>query len=262
MSVGSLRIKQKLQAGKPVIGTMFSHLHGPAACRVAQRCGFEFVIFDTEHSRPGVETLSWLFQAARDISLPAIVRAPAFEGQWPTRYLDLGAAGNLIPRVETPEEAEAIVRMLKYPPEGARGWGSGGALDDYSRPADPDYPEQANAANLVVVQLETRAGWEARDEIFSVPGIDASFIGPNDLSLSLGLPAQYEHPSVVQAMDDIFESAAAHGVAPGMHCFDIESTTNWLKRGALFMAFSSDLWLMADAAHSGLQAIRTAVNMT
>ena len=257
--MNNLQIKEKLRAKQPVIGTMFCHLHSPAACRVAKQSGFEFLIFDTEHSRPGVETLSWLFQAARDIDFTAIVRAPAFEGQWPTRYLDLGASGNLIPRVETPEEAEAIVEMLKYPPDGTRGWGSGGAHDDYTRAACADYPAQANAANITVVQLETKQGWEARDEIFSVPGIDASFIGPNDLSLSLGLPRQYDHPTVVAAMDDIFESAAAHGVAPGMHCFNVESTITWLQRGALFMAFSSDLALLSDAAETGLQEIRAAL---
>ncbi len=257
--MNSVRIKEKLQAGQPVIGTMFCDLHSPAACRVAQQCGFEFVIFDTEHSRGGVETLSWLFRAARDIDYTAIVRAPAFEGQWPTRYLDLGASGNLIPRVETAEEAERIVAMLKYPPDGERGWGSGGPHDNYDSKPSPDYPAQANAANIVVVQLETRAGWEARDEIFSVPGIDATFIGPNDLSLSLGYPRQFEHPEVVGAMDDIFESAAAPGVAPGMHCFDVASTIKWLKRGALFMAFSSDLWLLSEAAMSGLGEIREAL---
>ncbi len=254
--MNSLQIKQKLQAGEPVVGTMFTHLHSPAACRVAQQCGFEFVIFDTEHSRPGVETLSWLFQAARDIDYAAIVRAPAFEGQWPTRYLDLGASGNLIPRVETPEEAQRIVEMLKYPPQGTRGWGAGGAHDDYTKAASPDYPAQANAANIIVVQLETKRGWEARDEIFSVPGLDATFIGPNDLSLSFGLPRQYDHPTVVGAIDDIFASATQHSVAPGMHCFTVDSTIKWLRRGALFMAFSSDLSLLSDAAAAGLQAIR------
>lgn len=254
--MNSMQIKGTLREGKPVIGTMFTHLHSPAACRVAQQCGFDFLIFDTEHSRPGVETLSWIFQTARDIDYTAIVRDPGFEGQWPTRYLDLGASGNLFPRVETPEEAEDLIRMVKYPPEGERGWGTGGPHDDYGEQISPEYPQQANEANIVICQIETKRGWEARDEIFSVPGIDATFIGPNDLSLSLGHPRDFEHPEVTGAMDDIFESAAAHGVAPGMHCFDVQSTLEWLSRGALFMAYSSDIGLLRDAATGGLQEIR------
>ena len=254
--MNSIEIKRQLKHGEPVIGTMFSHLHSPAACRIAKQMGFDFLILDTEHSRPGVETLSWLFQAARDIGYTAIVRAPAFEGQWPTRYLDLGASGNLIPRIETPEEAERIVEMLKYPPQGTRGWGSGGAHDDYTSAPSPDYPVQANAANVIVVQLETRRGWEARDEIFSVPGIDATFIGPNDLSLSLGYPRQFDHPEVTRAMDDIFASAAEHGVAPGMHCFGVDETRKWIQRGALFVAHSSDLSLMHGKAIEDLEEIR------
>ncbi len=254
--MNAIEIKQHLRAGKPVIGTMFQHLHSPGSARAAMQCGFDFVIYDTEHSRPDVETLSWLFQAAYDIDFAAIVRAPAFEGQWPTRYLDLGAAGNLIPRVETPEEAEKIVNMLKYPPAGIRGWGTGGAHDAYAADPSPDFPAQANERNIVIVQLETKLGWEARDEIFSVPGIDATFIGPNDLSLSLGLPRQFDHPMVTGAIDDIFESAAQHGVAPGMHCFTPESTRKWLDRGALLLAFNSDMGLMCEAAIEGLRKIR------
>lgn len=254
--MNSLQIKECLRDGEPVIGTMFTHLHSPAACRVAKQCGFEFVIFDTEHSRPGVETLSWLFQCARDIDYAAIARDPAFEGQWPTRYLDLGASGNLFPRVETAEEAEQSIRMVKYPPMGERGWGTSGPHDDYGEQTSPDYPAQANEANLVIVQLETKRGWEARDEIFAVPGIDATFIGQNDLSNSLGHPRDFEHPEVVAAMDDIFASAVDHGVAPGIHCFDVDDTLKWLDRGALFMAYSSDLALLQDAAIGGLGEIR------
>ncbi len=254
--MNSIEIKRQLRHGKPVIGTMFSHLHSPAACRVAKQMGFDFLIFDTEHSRPGVETLSWLFQAARDIDFAAVVRAPAFEGQWPTRYLDIGASGNLIPRVETPEEAERIIDMLKYPPQGSRGWGTGGPHDDYSQSPPPEYPVEANAGNLVIMQLETRRGWEARDEIFSVPGIDATFIGPNDLALSLGHPRQMEHPEVDRAIDDIFESATAHDVAPGIHAFSVENTRRNIDRGALFVAHSSDLGLMQGKAIEDLKEIR------
>ena len=251
-------LKQSLREGKTVLGTMLCELHSPGACRLVQKAGYEFVIFDTEHNRPGIETVSWLLRAGRDIGLPVIVRAPAFEGQWPTRYLDLGAAGNLFPRVETAKEAEAIIRMIKYPPWGARGLGTNTGHDDYDAKPAPEFTRWANENLMVVAQLETEKGWANRDEIFSVPGIDATFIGPNDLSLSLGLPGQLTHPKVVSAMHDIFASAAAHGVAPGIHAFDVESSIRLIKAGARFVAFSSELSLFVRASREGLAQIREA----
>ena len=251
-------LKAALRAGKTVLGTMLTELHSPGACRLVQQAGYEFVIFDTEHNRPGVETISWLLRAGKDIGLPVIVRAPGFEGQWPTRYLDLGAAGNLFPRAETAEEAEKLIRMIKYPPWGARGLGTSTGHDDYQAKPAVEFTTWANENLFVVMQLETEKGWANRDEIFSVPGIDATFIGPNDLSLSLGLPGQLTHPKVLSAMDDIFASAAAHGVAPGIHSFDVESALRQIKAGARFVAFSSELSLFVKASREGLQQIREA----
>jgi len=252
-------LKQALRAGRPVLGTMLTELHSPGACPVVKKAGYEFVIFDTEHNRPGIETMSWLLRVGRDSGLPVIVRAPAFEGQWPTRYLDLGAAGNLFPRVETADEAARIMRMIKYPPQGARGLGTNTGHDDYSAKPAVEFTQAANANLMVVMQLETELGWANRDEIFSVPGIDATFIGPNDLSLSLGLPGQLSHPKVLSAMQDIFDSAKAHGVAPGIHAFDVEGAIRFIKMGATFVAFSSELSLFVKASRAGLEAIRSAV---
>lgn len=253
-------LNEALRQGRTAIGTMLTELHSPGACHCVQQAGFDFVIFDTEHNRPGIETVSWLLRSGRDIGLPVIVRAPAFEGQWPTRYLDLGAAGNLFPRVETAEEAERILQMVKYPPQGVRGLGTGTGHDDYQARPAAEFTAERNRLNTVVMQLETEKGWANRDEIFAVPGIDATFIGPNDLSLSLGVPGQLTHPRVVAAMEDIFASAKAHGVAPGMHCFDVESSIRWVQAGARFVAFSSELWLFVRAAWEGLEQIRGAVS--
>jgi 2-keto-3-deoxy-L-rhamnonate aldolase RhmA len=252
-------LKQALRAGTPVIGTMLTELTSPGACLAVQQAGYDFVIFDTEHNRCGIETMSWLLRSGRDIGLPVIVRAPAFEGQWPTRYLDLGAGGNLFPRVETADEAARIMRAIKYPPQGARGLGTNTGHDNYAAQPAPEFTQAANADLMVVMQLETEAGWANRDDIFSVPGIDATFIGPNDLSLSMGLPGQLSHPKVLAAMQDIFDSARAHGVAPGIHAFDVPAAVRFLKMGATFLAFSSELWLFVQSSKSALAEIKEAL---
>ena len=252
-------LKAVLRSGGAVIGTMLTELVTPGACRVVQDAGFDFVIFDTEHNRSGIETMSWVLRAGKDIGLPVIVRAPAFEGQWPTRYLDLGAAGNLFPRVETAEEAERIIRLIKYPPRGARGLGTGTGHDDYGGLQAAEFTPWANANLFVVMQLETEQGWANRDEIFAVPGVDATFIGPNDLALSLGLPGELDHPRVQAAVADIFASAAAHGVAPGIHGFSVAGCLRYLDMGARFLAFSSELGLFMQASRAGLESLREAV---
>jgi 2-keto-3-deoxy-L-rhamnonate aldolase RhmA len=255
-----VNLKQRLKAGKPVIGTMLTELTSPGACRVVQQAGYDFVIFDTEHNRCGIETMSWLLRSGRDIGLPVIVRAPAFEGQWPTRYLDLGASGNLFPRVETADEAERTMRMVKYPPQGARGLGTNTGHDDYEAKPAVEFTQAANADLMVVMQLETELGWANRDAIFRVPGIDATFIGPNDLSLSMGLPGQLSHPKVLAAMQDIFDSAKAHGVAPGIHAFNIEAALRFLDMGATFVAFSTELSLFVQSSKDALAQIGEAIH--
>jgi len=252
-------LKQALRAGTPVIGTMLTELTSPGACLAVRQAGYAFVIFDTEHNRCGLETMSWLLRSGRDIGLPVIVRAPAFEGQWPTRYLDLGAAGSLFPRVETADEAARIMRMIKYPPHGARGLGTNTGHDDYEAKPAVEFTQAANENLMVVMQLETEAGWANRDAIFSVPGIDATFIGPNDLSLSMGLPGQLSHPRVLAAMQDIFDSAKAHGVAPGIHAFDVPAAVRFLKMGATFLAFSSELSLFVQSSRAALAEIQEAM---
>lgn len=251
-------LKQTLRSGGVVLGTMLTEWYSPSACRAVQLAGFEFVIFDTEHNRGGVESVSWVLRTGKDIGLPVIVRAPGFEGQWPTRYLDMGAAGNLFPRVETVDEMERLMRMIKYPPMGARGLGTGIGHDNYGGLQAAEFCPWSNDNLFVVVQLETEQGWANRDAIFAVPGIDACFIGPNDLALSLGLPGQLDHPRVQSAIADIFQSAEAHGVAAGIHGFSVANCLHYLEMGARFLAFSSELSLFLHASREGLAEVRKA----
>jgi len=251
-------LKARLKAGETCFGIMYCEMFTPGACRIAKKAGYDFVIIDTEHNMAGVETVAWMCRAGRDIDLPIVVRAPAFEGQWLTRYLDLGAAGVLIPRVETADETRAIVRSIKYPPEGVRGLAGSGGHTDYASPGASELVRWANQNILLAVQIETRVGLENRHEILAVDGVDALFIGPNDLSLSLGRPGELDHPDVVAAMDAIFEAAKEHGVAPGMHVFDVPGARNWLAKGARFLAYSTELALIERASREALAQLRGA----
>lgn len=249
-------VKSVLARGGAVVGTMLGEMASPGTCRIVREAGYDFVIFDTEHHWPGLETLAWLLRSARDIGLQAYVRAPGFRGQWPARYLDLGCNGLIFPHVETAEQAQAIVDQVKFPPMGKRGLGTNIAHDDYAAKPAAEFTRDRNADTFVALQIETALGLESREAIFATEGVDAVFIGPNDLALSLGLPGQLDHPTVVQAIEDIFASAQAAGVAPGMHAFDVEMALRYLDSGCRFLCFASEVSLFIRASREALGRLR------
>ena len=255
MSAPSLAAR--MRAGETVFGTMIAESFSPGICRVVKAAGFDFIIVDTEHSLAGVETCAWIIRAGRDIGLDVIIRAPAFEGQWLNRYLDLGANGLLIPRIEDGDTCRAIVDTIKYPPVGIRGLGTVAGHSDYDPPPTPELVTWANENLLLAVQIETQKGLDNRQEILSVPGVDALFIGPNDLSLSMGYPGGLDHPAVLKAMDDIVATSKECGVAPGMHVFDMPGAKKWLAAGAKFLAYSSDLAFIYSGGRDALAELKS-----
>ncbi len=249
-------VKDALSRGNAVVGTMLGEMASPGTCRIVQEAGHDFVIFDTEHHWPGLETVAWLLRTGRDIGLQVYVRAPGFRGQWPARYLDLGCDGLIFPHVESAEQAQEIVNQVKFPPDGNRGLGTSIAHDDYRAKPAEQFTRERNRDTLVAVQIETVKGLDNRAEIVSVEGVDAVFIGPNDLSLSLGLPGQLDHPKVVQAIEDIFSASLDAGVAPGMHAFDVEMAVKYLDAGCRFLCFASEVSLFVRGSQAALGVIR------
>jgi len=130
------------------------------------------------------------------------------------------------------------------------------AHDDFSAKPMTEFTTAANEDILIVMQIETRKGLENREEILSTPGADAVFIGPNDLSLSMGFPGLLDHPEVTQAMDDILACARKHNVAPGLHGFTVEATSKWLQRGARFVCHRSDISLIVEGSKRDLAELR------
>ena len=179
-------LKEKLKKGQPVIGTFVSLGH-PDVTESLSRLGFDFLILDGEHAPMGLETMQMMMQAMNGSNCTPVVRPQWNDMVIIKRVLDIGAHGVLVPWVNAKEEAEYAVRACKYPPEGLRGCGPRRAAL-----FDPDYLKTANDEVLVVVQIETREAVRNIDDILSVKGIDACYIGPFDLSMSCLL---YTSPS-------------------------------------------------------------------
>lgn len=208
-------LKAKLKKGEAVIGTWVGLGH-PDVTEELSRLGFDFLLLDSEHGPMGFETLQQMMQSMNGTDCIPIVRPQWNDLVQIKRILDIGAYGVLIPWVNSKEEAENAVRACKYPPEGLRGFGP-------RRPMmmkfDTEYFDTANDEILIAVQIETAQAIRNVDDILSVPGIDACYIGPWDLSVSLGfgVPPKWDNPQYSEAFDRVIEVSRKHGKPAGMH---------------------------------------------
>ncbi|MBI3396675.1 MAG: 4-hydroxy-2-oxo-heptane-1,7-dioate aldolase [Spirochaetia bacterium] len=199
-------------AAKTLTGT-FASLGDPVVPRILARAGFDVLVFDAEHYPVRNQLLS-LVTAAAASGVRSLVRIETGRREYIQLALETGADGILVPMVESPQEAEACVSFSRYPPVGTRGYHGLTPASAFSGGAS--YIERANASVFVALQIETKRGWEASREICSVPGVDMIFIGFADLCVSMGLPGQYEHPSVLAAADDILGAAKENGKLTGI----------------------------------------------
>jgi 4-hydroxy-2-oxoheptanedioate aldolase len=246
--------KRKLAAGGTAIG-VFQAFAAPAMTELLGYCGFDFVVIDAEHGPLDPKDVEDMTRAAEVTGTTPIVRVPQNIPQVLLRYLDVGPQGVLIPWCQSAAEAHAAVQATKYHPEGRRGlagvkaaqYGIGMALAEYTR--------VANAETLVVVQIETAAAVEALPEILQVPGVDAFFIGPNDLSQSLGYPARPEEPAVQEVIDRALDTIIGAGKTAGIMVRDAAGLRRYRDRGARLITVSANS-IMAPAARAFLAAGR------
>jgi 2-dehydro-3-deoxyglucarate aldolase len=205
-------LKEKLDRGEVVIGG-FVGLGHPDVTEWLARVGFDWVVIDGEHGPLSFETMQRMMQAMNGTSCIPIIRVQWNEPVVIKRVLDLGAYGVLIPWVNTKEEAENAVKACKYPPEGIRGCGPRRAAW-----FDPSYVETANKELLVIIQIETEKAVSNIDEILSVKGIDACYIGPRDLSVSMGFgsPPKWDEPVYREKFDIVLKAASRCGKPVGM----------------------------------------------
>jgi 4-hydroxy-2-oxoheptanedioate aldolase len=242
-------VQAALRSGKPSVGTWLS-LGSITASRFLARCGFAWLTVDIEHSLVDWETATHMFAAIADAGCTALARVPANRHDHIKRVLDNGAHGIVVPMVNTREEAEAAVAACLYPPAGNRSvGGSVHAMNFRCTPAE--YYARASDEVLIVLQCEHIQAVEDADRIFSVPRIDAIFVGPNDLAASMrskdGKPPSAE--ATAEAMRHILATCKKHGVAAGVHCFSPEEARARIEEGWQFIAIGSELRMMMDSAN-------------
>jgi 4-hydroxy-2-oxoheptanedioate aldolase len=249
-------VKHALRAGQPSIGTWLS-LGSIPATRFLARTGFAWLTVDIEHSLVDWETAAHMFGAAADAGCIALARVPSNRHDHIKRVLDNGAHGIVVPMVNSRQEAQAAVSAALYPPAGTRS--VGGSLHALNfGTTSPDYYAHANEELLLVLQCEHIRAVEDADAIFSVPGIDAIFVGPNDLAASMrgpdGRPPNAD--ATAQAMKHILQTCRKHRVAAGLHCGSAEEARQRIEEGWQFIAIGSELKLMLNGANEILKRLQ------
>ncbi|QLG27801.1 aldolase [Halorarum halophilum] len=244
-------IRRRLLDGETVVGT-FQLLDSAMVSEMIGIAGMDFVVYDQEHGPLTAETTLELSAAAQNRGIAPIVRVRSNEEAEIQRALDIGSAGVQVPQVETSEDARAAVEAARFDPIGSRG------LSKYVRAGDywgsETYTDEQNEDVLLVVQVEGKRGVDNIDEILAVEGIDAVFLGPYDLSQSLGIPGQVTHERVEALMEEVCERAAETDTAVGAYADTPEIANRWIDAGVQYVTlgveaslFTSHLETLADA---------------
>lgn len=255
-------VKKKLQAGSTALGTMVFEFATTGIARIAASAGAEFVIFDMEHTGWNMETIRMLMATSQGQGFTPMVRVPATEYHFLARALDVGAMGLMVPMVETPDQAKLIVQSAKYPPVGRRGAAFGVAHDDYQGGDAIAKMRSANDEVLLIAQIETARGLDNLEAIAAVPGIDVLWIGHHDLTNSMGIPGQFEHPRYLEAVERVVDAAKRNNKAAGFMAPTVEMGQALLRQGFRILAFGGDLWIYQQALRQGLAALRSSANLS
>jgi 2-keto-3-deoxy-L-rhamnonate aldolase RhmA len=253
---GKMTLVEKLRAGQNVYGTSMtaSGPHWPAA---AAKAGLDFVFLDTEHIPQNREQLSLMCQLYKGLGIAPIVRIPSPDPYLACQAIDAGAAGVVAPYLESVEQVQTLVGATKYRPL------KGEKLDAYLSGKE-EMPEELrayitrfNANTLCIANIESVPALERLDELLSVPGVDGVFIGPHDLSVSLGVPEQYDHPVFEEAVISIIRQTRAKGLAIGIHfSLEPERQIRWVREGANIIVHSFDIALFAQRLRQDMDIIR------
>lgn len=249
-------VKRKLLAGGASIGTFVFEFSSTGIGRIAAEAGAEFVVFDMEHSGWSVETIRMLIATTRCTEMVPLVRVPATDYHFVARVLDMGAAGIMVPMVETAVQTQSIASWSRYPPVGRRGAAFGVSHDDYTGGDIVEKIAAANRETLVIAQIETVTGVRNVDEIAAVPGIDVLWIGHFDLSNSLGIPGAFDHPQFQESVARVLDACRRHGKVPGFMASDVEGGRRLLEQGFRMLAYGGDLWLYQTALREGVAALQ------
>jgi len=238
-------LKKTLQNGKVAFGP-FLKITDPAVVEIMGFAGFDFVIIDIEHGPISIENAQNMIRAAESANITPVIRVGNNDEALILRALDIGAQGIEIPQINSRSDALRAVKSVKYSPQGERGVCRYVRAANYSSMDKFKYFESANIKTMIIAHIEGVEGINNLDEILSVPDIDVIFIGPYDLSQSLGIPGEVNNPLVTEKMKEVVLKCKENKVAVGTFADDIETAKYWVSLGVQYMSFSVDVGILYD----------------
>jgi 2-keto-3-deoxy-L-rhamnonate aldolase RhmA len=251
-------MREKLQQGEPVYGTMIQAVPMPAIAQVMGLAGCDFVFFDMEHGPFNMETIASMVQVARLTGVTPLVRVPNDEYHLMARPLDAGAQGIMIPRVETRAQVERIIECTMFPPVGNRGCSVSQGQNEFASQNLWAFTEAANQENLIILQIERAAAVAEIDDLLAVPGVGGAIIGPNDLALSLGVREDDQLGALEEPIQRVLDAALRRNIPCGLHIADLGWLMEWQRRGMKLICYSTDLNFLRNGAASGMETLRLA----
>ncbi len=250
-------LKEKLKNGEPVWGTMINFISAPDIVEILKEAGFDYFMIDSEHGYLTYEQIAVLLAMARKTGIDALVRVPGVSREAILKYMEMGASGLMLPNTDEPAQAQKLVEYAKYAPLGKRGVSLGRLHTEYKAITDAAaYMNMANENTTLIIQVESPKSISNIEEIMAVPGIDAAFIGPNDLCQTLGIPGQMKHPLYLQAVKQVIEAAKRQGKYAGIQAMDTDTLSDWKKEGIQVMMYANDANLILHQAVYALRRLK------
>lgn len=248
--------KRLLRAGETVWGTSLAECLDPEIPVLLRAAGLDFFFADTEHATTSYAQIQMLCRTARAVGIVPMVRVTQSEPDLITRALDVGAMGIIVPRVERVEEARRIVAHVKFPPEGRRGFGLRSIVTDMQESNAAEQIAASNRETAVILQIESESAVEAAAEIAAVPGVDALFVGPYDLTMSMGIIEQFSHQRFWAAVERVFAAAKRAGIAAGLQTPSFDMLRRAQELGARMLIYSNDSSVLYEGYRGALERLK------
>ena len=249
-------LKEMAQTKQVKLGHFIVEFATPGIGHILKAAGCDFALLDLEHSGFSFETVKSTLRYFEAAGIAPIVRVPSKEYHHIARACDMGAEGLMVPMVNNAAEAKALVDCMKYYPQGKRGVALGVAHDNYQVGSVPEKLAAANRRTTLFCQIETAEGAQNADAIAAVEGVDCLWVGHFDLSVSLGIPGQFDHPKFLEAIDRTVAATTKHKKALGRLVPTTDQGIALYKQGFDFCCYSGDVWVLRDALTEAFGKLR------